>query len=198
MRTRVWTAVWIAVAVLALAAPLARAQDEPPPLTLRGEDTVILDSSVYAGRFLQYNLMKYVAKNPQAKHFKIDAKPRPDRSQPTVFPLFKRKDQLPKGKIVLAFGYTPYLTKADRARIEQKPGTVMIQRRGKVIVIVPQRAGYASDETHVNFLDSQDVTNLLEACGLQVTRSYSFPFMEAVGRVFRHNETIVVAQVPMA
>ncbi len=67
---------------------------------------------------------------------------------------------------------------------------------GKVIVIVPQRAGYGSDATHVNFLDLKDMTDLLEACGLQVTRSYSFPFTKAVGRVFRHNETVVVAQTP--
>ncbi|MFV1963751.1 MAG: class I SAM-dependent methyltransferase [Acidimicrobiia bacterium] len=83
--------------------------------------------------------------------------------------------------IELVHSYLPYV----------KPG-------GKVIVIVPQRAGYASDDTHVNFLDSKDVTDLLEACGLQVTRSYSFPFTKAVGRVFRHNETIVVAQTLIA
>jgi len=73
---------------------------------------------------------------------------------------------------------------------------VYLKPGGKVIVIVPQRAGYASDETHVNFLDSQDVTDLLITCGLHVTRSYSFPFPEAVGRVFRYNETVVVAQTP--
>lgn len=81
----------------------------------------------------------------------------------------------------LVHDYLPYV----------KPG-------GKVIVIVPQRAGYASDETHVNFLDSHDVTDLLKACGLKITRTYSFPFPKAMGRVFRHNETVVVArtQIP--
>lgn len=71
---------------------------------------------------------------------------------------------------------------------------VYVKPGGRVIVIVPQRAGYASDETHVNFLDSQDIIGLLEACGLQVTRDYSFPFPKAVGRVFRYNETVVVAR----
>lgn len=81
----------------------------------------------------------------------------------------------------LVHDYLPYV----------KPG-------GKVIVIVPQRAGYASDETHVNFLDSHDVTDLLKVCGLKITRAYSFPFPKAVGRVFRYNETVVVArtQIP--
>lgn len=73
---------------------------------------------------------------------------------------------------------------------------VYVKPGGKVIVIVPQRAGYVSDETHVTFLDSQDVTDLLNTCGLQVMRSYSFPFPKAAGRVFRHNETVVVAQTP--
>ena len=65
---------------------------------------------------------------------------------------------------------------------------------GKGIVSDPQRAGYASDETRVNFLDSDEVAELLGECGLQVTRSYSFPFPELVGGTFRHNETVVVAQ----
>ncbi len=71
-----------------------------------------------------------------------------------------------------------------------------VRRGGKVIVIVPQEAGYASDETHVNFLDRDDVAALLETCGLRVDRSYSFPFPRVAGRIFRHNETVVVASTP--
>lgn len=68
-----------------------------------------------------------------------------------------------------------------------------LRRGGKVIVIVPQEAGYASDETHVNFLDRDDVAAVLTTCGLRVVRSYSFPFPRVAGRIFRHNETVVVA-----
>ncbi|GMR02603.1 MAG: hypothetical protein BMS9Abin20_0943 [Acidimicrobiia bacterium] len=71
-----------------------------------------------------------------------------------------------------------------------------VRRGGKVIVIVPQEAGYASDETHVNFLDRDDVAAMLMTCGLRVDRSYSFPFPRAAGRIFRHNETVVVASMP--
>jgi len=81
--------------------------------------------------------------------------------------------------IELVREYLPYV----------KPG-------GRVIVIVPQPAGYRSDATHVNFLDFTDVSDLLDACGLHVTRSFSFPFVRGVGRVFRHNETVVVALTP--
>lgn len=65
---------------------------------------------------------------------------------------------------------------------------------GKVIVIVPQKAGYATDDTHVNFLDHEDVADLLTGHGLAIARSYSFPFPRAAGTVFRHNETIVTAR----
>lgn len=67
---------------------------------------------------------------------------------------------------------------------------------GQVIAIVPQEAGYASDDTHINFLESDDVVTLLTSCGLGTVRDYSFPFPRIVGKVFRHNETVVVAQLP--
>ncbi len=67
---------------------------------------------------------------------------------------------------------------------------------GKVIIIAPQEAGFASDETHVSFIDSADIAAVVTACGLHVERSFSFPFPRAAGRVFRHNETIVVAVMP--
>jgi 2-polyprenyl-3-methyl-5-hydroxy-6-metoxy-1,4-benzoquinol methylase len=78
----------------------------------------------------------------------------------------------------LVLEYLPYI----------KPG-------GQVIVIVPQEAGYASDETHVNFLEAEDVVSLLRSCGLGSVRGYSFPFPRFVGRVFRHNETVVVGRL---
>jgi 2-polyprenyl-3-methyl-5-hydroxy-6-metoxy-1,4-benzoquinol methylase len=75
--------------------------------------------------------------------------------------------------------YMPYIT----------PG-------GQVIVIVPQEAGYATDDTHVNFLDSDDVADLMESCGIVGIRDYSFPFPRNLGKVFRYNETVVVGLVP--
>lgn len=66
---------------------------------------------------------------------------------------------------------------------------------GQVIVIVPQEVGYASDDTHVNFLAADDVVALLASCGLSTERNYSFPFPRIVGWVFRHNETVVVGRL---
>jgi len=67
---------------------------------------------------------------------------------------------------------------------------------GQVIVIVPQEAGYETDDTHVNFLDSTDVTELMHDNGLVEIRDYSFPFPRTFGRAFRYNETVVVGHVP--
>jgi len=78
----------------------------------------------------------------------------------------------------LVGSYLPYL----------RPG-------GMVIVIVPQKAGYTTDATHVNFLDRHDVVDLLTDHDLEIVRHYSFPFPRPVGTIFRHNETIVTARV---
>jgi 2-polyprenyl-3-methyl-5-hydroxy-6-metoxy-1,4-benzoquinol methylase len=71
-----------------------------------------------------------------------------------------------------------------------------IRPGGQVIVIVPQEVGYASDDTHINFLDSNDVTELMKDNGLVAIRDYSFPFPRRLGKVFRYNETVVVGRVP--
>jgi hypothetical protein len=48
----------------------------------------------------------------------------------------------------------------------------------------------------VNFLDSDDVADLMESCGIVGIRDYSFPFPRNLGKVFRYNETVVVGLVP--
>jgi SAM-dependent methyltransferase len=65
---------------------------------------------------------------------------------------------------------------------------------GRVVIIVPQEAGFRSDPTHVEFLDVPEVTSVLDANGLEVLRAYSFPFPRRIGRFFTHNETVVVAE----
>lgn len=67
--------------------------------------------------------------------------------------------------------------------------------REQVVVICPQERGYASDATHVTFLDAEAIGDLLRSAGLAVRRAYSFPFPRPVGKVFTYNETVVVARV---
>jgi hypothetical protein len=63
-----------------------------------------------------------------------------------------------------------------------------------VVVIVPQEAGFASDPTHVNFLDLDEIAVIEVRNGLTRDRAYSFPFPRWVGRFFKHNETVVLSR----
>lgn len=63
---------------------------------------------------------------------------------------------------------------------------------GLIVVIVPQEAGFASDPTHEAFVDSDEISRVAQANGLDIQRLYSFPFPRWVGRLFRHNETVAI------
>ena len=63
---------------------------------------------------------------------------------------------------------------------------------GRVILICPQEAGFRSDPTHRTFLDSSGLRQLASECGITVTQVHSFPFPRIAGRVFAHNETVLV------
>lgn len=69
-----------------------------------------------------------------------------------------------------------------------------IKTGGQVIVMCPQKRGYASDATHVTFLDSAAISGILSRAEVKTKRAYSFPFPAAVGKVFRYNETVVVGK----
>jgi hypothetical protein len=71
-----------------------------------------------------------------------------------------------------------------------------LERQGRVIVIVPQEAGYRSDPTHVEPVDRAALTRIAEENGLILERIYSFPFPRPVGRVFPHNETVALMGPP--
>lgn len=65
---------------------------------------------------------------------------------------------------------------------------------GRVVLITPQEAGFRSDATHVEYMDFARLHGLLAAHGLEQERSYSFPFPRVAGRVFPHNEFVVVGR----
>jgi SAM-dependent methyltransferase len=67
---------------------------------------------------------------------------------------------------------------------------------GRAAFIVPQRAGFRSDATHVEFFDAAALRRLAAELGLSVERCYSFPFPSLAGGVFPHNETVLVATLP--
>jgi SAM-dependent methyltransferase len=71
-----------------------------------------------------------------------------------------------------------------------------VRAHGRVVFIVPQRAGFRSDATHVQFFDEAALRQLARDLGLEALRAYSFPFPRAVGAVFPHNETVLIAARP--
>jgi SAM-dependent methyltransferase len=71
-----------------------------------------------------------------------------------------------------------------------------VRRGGRVVLITPQERGYASDPTHVRFVDFAAAVELTQAHGLVVIRQYSFPFPRRTGRVFPYNEFVTVARRP--
>ena len=67
---------------------------------------------------------------------------------------------------------------------------------GRVMLICPQRRGFATDATHVHFFDLPALRALARSVGLVVTREYSFPLPELAGAVFPYNEYCLVAARP--
>jgi len=71
-----------------------------------------------------------------------------------------------------------------------------LRSAGRVVVIVPQEAGFRSDPTHVAFLDLDDLASIEVAHGLVRDAGYSFPLPRFVGKVFTHNETVSLLRKP--
>ena len=67
---------------------------------------------------------------------------------------------------------------------------------GRVIIIVPQEAGFKTDPTHIAPVNLADITHMEAAHGLVRERDYSFPFPRFAGQVFPHNETVAISRKP--
>ena len=64
----------------------------------------------------------------------------------------------------------------------------------RVVLITPQDVGFRSDPTHVEFFDFDALTRLAASLELEVEKHYSFPFPRFVGRLFKHNEFVLLAR----
>jgi len=109
-------------------------------LIIDGKNTVILDRSTYAGRWLQYYLIEAVSKHPDAEQYNPHAKPAPDRAAAPVFALYKNEKNLPQDKNIIAVGTDrslnePYLSEADKKQLRKRVGSILVRRTGNVIVI---------------------------------------------------------------
>lgn len=65
---------------------------------------------------------------------------------------------------------------------------------GLVVLITPQERGFATDETHVRYVDIDGARAHLARAGVAVERGYSFPFPRVAGKVFPYNEFVVTGR----
>lgn len=70
-----------------------------------------------------------------------------------------------------------------------------LRRPGRVIAITPQERGYASDDTHVSYVDDAALAELFRLCGVSVDNSYSFPLPRWAGTWFPYNEFVVIGRL---
>ncbi|MBM4045248.1 MAG: DUF4838 domain-containing protein, partial [Planctomycetes bacterium] len=105
------------------------------PLTLTTENTVILDRSVYAGRFLQFYLIKFFVGEKEAAPYAVNEKS--DRAGSRHFPLIAEdgKKPIPDGRNVIAVGDTRFLPPEERERLASNPGAILLRRVGKAVVV---------------------------------------------------------------
>jgi SAM-dependent methyltransferase len=96
----------------------------------------------------------------------------------------------------LLFAHVLEHMKTSDARALVQQHLVYLKAGGKVVFLTPQERGYASDATHVEFMDFAALRSLAASLGLRIEQSYSFPFFRWAGRFFKFNEFVVVATSP--
>lgn len=69
-----------------------------------------------------------------------------------------------------------------------------LKHGGRVVWITPQERGYRSDYTHVTFADFGVLLELAHDLGLDVEKTYSFPFPRFLGKLFTYNEFVQIAR----
>lgn len=72
-----------------------------------------------------------------------------------------------------------------------------VRAGGRVFLVCPQERGYASDPTHIWFAQDSDLRELVGTLGLELERSFSFPFPRRAGKLFIYNEFCARARVPL-
>ena len=68
-----------------------------------------------------------------------------------------------------------------------------VRVEGRVVLIAPEEAGFASDASHVEFMDLDALDRLARGADLVPERAYSFPLPRALGPLFKYNEFVLVA-----
>ena len=70
----------------------------------------------------------------------------------------------------------------------------LLKSKGKVIIITPQEKGYKSDSTHNQFMNFETLQRIIDKLNLNYIKKYSFPFPRIIGRYFKYNEFVFIAE----
>jgi 2-polyprenyl-3-methyl-5-hydroxy-6-metoxy-1,4-benzoquinol methylase len=70
-----------------------------------------------------------------------------------------------------------------------------LKKNGKIVLICPQSAGYKSDDDHKYFHTQESLHKILKSLNIKFEKSYSFPFPNFVGSIFKHNESVVIGHI---
>ena len=62
----------------------------------------------------------------------------------------------------------------------------------RIVLITPDEGGYATDPTHVRFVDFAASEELIQSVGYSTQKSYAFPIPRSIGKSRRGNEFVVV------
>jgi SAM-dependent methyltransferase len=82
----------------------------------------------------------------------------------------------------------------DEARALIQEYLPLVRAGGRVVLMAPEEAGFASDVTHVEFMDMAALDRLARAVGVVPERAFSFPFPRPAGRLFKYNEFVLMAR----
>ena len=88
-----------------------------------------------------------------------------------------------------------HLTPAD-ARALLRTYVEHLAPSGKLIIICPQKRGFASDSTHVTYFDLDSLTQLAASVQCSKFSRKSFPFPAFFGRWFTYNEWVHISISP--
>jgi hypothetical protein len=129
---------------------------------MTGENTVIKSyGESYAPAWLQYYLIKCVAKHAEAMAYSCyrpKGAPRPDRQAAPVFPIVRNSVAVASDKLVIVVGTlkhlpSAYLTDDDRRFLESRRGSVLVKRRGNVVLLAKNSVDHWAFGHITTFLD---------------------------------------------
>ncbi len=68
-----------------------------------------------------------------------------------------------------------------------------LNKDGKLVIICPQKRGFDSDSSHVEFMDFEKISNIVDQCNMRVVSASSHPLPVVFSKSFIYNEFVVTA-----